>query len=266
MSIYATKGKSLEYAPFGLDIYKTCPHGCLYCYNTTQSEKSKKPEEFHAGAVPIMRSPEKLRKSIATQAERFKAISAEDKRVLLSFGSDPYPAVEESMEITKAALELLVEYGVPFQTLTKNPRVALRDIDLFKKGDGRFASTVLFLDENLREKWEPGAPPVAERLECLKEAHDQGVFTWVSVEPVISTRQAISLIEEASDYVDLWKVGKLNHHPLADTIDWKDFANSVHWALLATDKSFIIKNSLAAYLPAGKRWSRIIYKDSQKSD
>ena len=95
---------------------------------------------------------------------------------------------------------------------------------MFRKNNWKFGSTVCFMDEKLREEWEPGAPSIQSRIDAIKFASQVGVFTWVSIEPVINTQSALDVIDELKGYVDLWKVGKLNHFPeIEATIDWKQF-------------------------------------------
>ena len=169
----------------------------------------------------------------------------------MSFGSDPYQECERKNGLTRKILDILGQNQIPFQVLTKNPELGLRDIDLFKKYKGHFASTVLFLDEKLREKWEPGAPKPVDRLKAIKEAHDAGVYTWVSVEPVVEPSEALQVIETASPYVDLWKVGRLNYVEEANHIDWKKFAADVTSLLTRLKKNYIIKKDLAVFLSNG---------------
>ena len=38
---------------------------------------------------------------------------------------------------------------------------------------------ILFQSESLREEWEPGAAPIAERIQAVREAHAAGISTWV---------------------------------------------------------------------------------------
>lgn len=70
----------------------------------------------------------------------------------------------------------------------------------------------------------------------------------MSVEPVIDPVQALRLIEELNPWVDGWKVGKLNHHPLARETDWYGFAAEVERLLQLSGKEYLIKESLRPYV------------------
>ena len=83
----------------------------------------------------------------------------------------------------------------------------------------------------------------------LKAAHEAGVRTWVSLEPVIDTAQALAVIQEALPYVDFWKVGKLNHmKAVEEKIDWPKFRADVLTLFAENDKrekfDFYIKQDL----------------------
>ena len=55
-------------------------------------------------------------------------------------------------------------------------------------------------------------------------ALDKGIKTWVSCEPVLNPNDVIQFIDLA-EYVNLWKVGKLNYHK--SDVDWTDFGERV---------------------------------------
>jgi DNA repair photolyase len=102
------------------------------------------------------------------------------------------------------------------------------------------------LDENLREEWEPGTAPIAERIAAVREAHRQGIFTWVSIEPVVDPAESLAVMRELQSEVDLWKVGKLNHDKQREAaIDWKKFLYDTEELLAG--KNFIIKKDLEKF-------------------
>jgi len=72
-------------------------------------------------------------------------------------------------------------------------------------------------------KWEPGAALPADRIESLRRAYSVGIKTWVSFEPVLDPEAVYRLLDQTSAFVDFYKVGKLNYHPLAREIDWRRF-------------------------------------------
>ena len=101
---------------------------------------------------------------------------------------------------------------------------------------------------------EPNAGTPRERLSALFIAHKRGIKTWISAEPVLNPSDVINLIDLA-DYVNLWKVGKLNYHP--SDIDWKEFGERAECLLRAKkrnrlDFDYYIKDSLRAEMEANR--------------
>lgn len=152
-----------------------------------------------------------------------KRLAGDPREILFSFSSDPY-FDGDAAKLTRKALEICEKYNLTAQILTKAGMGAVRDFEILRRNDWMFGSTIIFTDEKLREEWEPNAPSVAERIDAVKHAKNCGIFTWVSIEPVIDSDEALSVIDALIGTVDLWKIGKLNHFPeIEATIDWKDY-------------------------------------------
>lgn len=249
--IYEPKGMALEYAPLACNLYSGCTHGCTYCY--APACLRMQPKDFHARTS--------LRKTVLSELEKeAPKYVKQNKRVLFSFTSDAYQP-EETGD-TRTALKIMRNAGCPFQILTKGGTRATRDFDLYTKQDA-FGSTVLFTDDNDRKTWEPNAANINDRIEAIKIAHSQCIYTWVSIEPVINAGQAIQLIKEYSGIVNEWKIGKLNHHPHAKTINWYDFAAMLYDTLQTVNSNYMIKDSLHSFLPKGAVTTRYAETISQ---
>lgn len=73
--------------------------------------------------------------------------------------------------------------------------------------------TIITLDDQIREKWEPGAPSIKDRIRVLKKAHELELFTWVSVEPIIlNESDPLEIITEIGEYCSQMVFGKHNYH------------------------------------------------------
>ncbi len=240
-AVYRPKGKALEYSELALNVWIGCPHGCLYCFGPRAMHRS--PEVF---AVP---QPKKNLK--ADLLKDVKVLSGTHKPVLLQFAGDPYPAIEEEARLTRWCLELLTCADVPVTILTKNPRLAQRDFELLKLVSGSsFAVSMVTSKEKTRRYWEPGAGALMERVLALRDAKRRGIRTWVSLEPIVSVAEALEVIACVHAYVDHWKVGMLNYHPHAKTIDWHDAYHRVTKALDELGADYYVKESLRL---AGRR-------------
>jgi DNA repair photolyase len=91
----------------------------------------------------------------------------------------------------------------------------------------------------------PNASTIDDRMTVLKTAHKAGIFTWVSLEPVINANQALSVILMAHSYVNFWKVGKLNHMKEYErTVDWAKFLFDAETLLTKLCTKYYIKNDL----------------------
>lgn len=167
--------------------------------------------------------------------------------VLLCFTCDPYQPIDEIHQLTRQAILILHAYGFNVTILTKGGKRARRDFDLLTPKDN-FAVTLTFLDPLKSARWEPYATLPFYRIETLKKAHDLGIKTWVSLEPVIEPDETFEIIRQTHTFVDLFKVGKLNYRPEADKIDWHKFADDVTKLLEELDCRFYIKKDLRRYL------------------
>ena len=203
-----------------------------------------KPAAFHACAAPKVDVIARLERELAKEPA-----GKPRPPVLLCFTSDPYQPIAAETGITRRAIELLHERGYPVQVLTKGGMRAAVDFDLLGSVAGdAFATTLTLIDPAASAEWETGAALPAERMAALALAHAEGITTWASLEPVIDPEQTLALIREAHQYVDLFKVGKLNGHALAKTIDWPDFATRAVALLEELGASYYLKNDLRRHL------------------
>ena len=236
--IYEPKGAALEYSQLAVNIYKGCLHGCKYCYVPKCLRTTA--EEFHSKVSRRNAILESLEKDCQEMQKK-----SDNREVLMCFTTDPYQPADNTL--TRKALEIFGEYGIKVQVLTKGGTRAVRDFDLLKKNDWKFATTLLFCKESSRKKFEPNAASVADRVEAIKTAHNMGIHTWVSVEPVIYPDEALYVINKLSPFVDFWKVGKINHNKeLERGVDWHKFVCDVKRTI--PEEKLLIKDALKKYL------------------
>ena len=127
--------------------------------------------------------------------------------------------IDEDSYVRKV-LKIFRKYDHPFMILTKGGTKAVGDFDLYGPDDW-FGVTLTCDNDADSLKNEPGAALWADRIAALKEAHDRGIHTWVSCEPVLDRDQTLHLIELTHEFVDHFRVGKLNHYTAE--IDWLKF-------------------------------------------
>jgi len=122
----------------------------------------------------------------------------------------------------------------------------VRDFDLLAAyPECSFGTTLVFVKQANINHWEPGAATARERGDAIKLAHEMGIKTWVSIEPVIDPEQALSIIHALHRYVDHWKIGKINGNPtIENAVDWVQFKADVEKVLKSVNADYYLKNSL----------------------
>lgn len=235
--IYEPRGKAREYSELACNVYAGCEHGCQYCYCPAIRRQTL--DVFSAKAEP--------RKDILRKIDSDARKMAHDTReILLSFMCDPYQPVESHYGVTREALRIFAKWDLRVQVLTKGGTLACRDFDLLRNNGWKFGTTLLFSEQASADEWEPGAAKLADRVTAIRAAHDAGIYTWVSVEPVIEPAQALEVIGSLIDVVDFWKVGKLNHNREVEAgVDWAKFLRDAQ-SLLGDRPHYIKKDLLRA--------------------
>lgn len=241
-TIYMPSGKAGEYSPLALNLYKGCDHGCAYCYVPKQT-KAYQANYNHANVMP--------RDGIITQLEKdARKLKYSDKQVQLSFTGDPYCHADVEYQLTRKALQILLNNSIPVSILTKGGKRALRDMDLFLKfGNNIKIGTSLTYDNKEQTKLkETGTAMPEERIEMLEELHKNRITTWVSIEPVIYPEQSLNLVKMSLPFTTHYKIGKLNHYKeWEDKINWLGFMKDVVGILRANNKSFYVKKDLREF-------------------
>lgn len=232
-AIYTPKGRAGEYSNLAANIYVGCSNQCLYCY-------AKNIIGYTRWANP------QPQKGVLAAVEKDAARLKPGDEVLLSFLSDPYQKLDEPLQLTRQAIQILKAHGLGVRLLTKCGVASARDFDLLDDRDW-YGATLTFAKTADSLEWEPQAAVPTARLEVLSAAHQRGIQTWASMEPVIDPRQTLELIEIASPYVDHFKVGKWNHDRRAALIDWGAFLRQAVSLLNALGKSYYVKRDLAVF-------------------
>lgn len=161
----------------GMNIYRGCTHGCIYCDSRSKCYGFK--HEFEDIEVKI-NAPQLLE----------KALKSKRKKCMIGAGAmcDPYLHIEENLKLTRKCLELIdqYEYGVAVQT--KSTRV-LRDMDLLKSINDKTKAvvqmTMTTCDETLCKILEPNVSTTKERFETLLQFKEAGIPTVVWLTPIL---------------------------------------------------------------------------------
>jgi hypothetical protein len=134
-------------------------------------------------------------------------MEGDPREIAVCPSGDPYQS-EEAARLTRKALLILEQYHLRVQVATLCGMKSVQDFDILARNHWRYSTEILFQSEDLREEWEPGGAPIADRIQALREAHAAGISTWVKIHPVAYPAQLIEVVELLRADVDAWKIGK----------------------------------------------------------
>lgn len=161
----------------GMNIYRGCTHGCIYC--DSRSKCYGFTHEFEDIEVKI-NAPQLLE----------KALKSKRKKCMIGTGAmcDPYLHIEENLRLTRKCLELIDQYEYGAAVQTKSTRV-LRDMDLLKSINNKTKAvvqmTMTTYDETLCKILEPNVSTTKERFETLLQFKEAGIPTVVWLTPIL---------------------------------------------------------------------------------
>lgn len=161
----------------GMNIYRGCPHNCIYC----DSRSLCYGMEHDFEDIEVKQNAPFLLE---------KALKSKRKKCMIGTGAmtDPYIPLERELKLTRQCLEIIDRYGFGATVLTKSADV-LRDLDLFKsinsKSKAVVQMTLTTYDESLCRIIEPNVSSTKERFESLKTFRDNGIPTVVWLDPFL---------------------------------------------------------------------------------
>lgn len=167
----------VEYGDYTMNHVLGCSHGCKYpCYAFMMAKRFGKVNSYEDWLEPklVSNTLELLDKEIPKLKDKIKSVQ-------LCFTTDPFMyGYDEIKEMSLAAIKKLNNAGIQCTVLTKG----LLPIELadFSKNNV-YGITLVSLNEQYREKIEPGAASYKERIKALENLHKKGCKTWVSIEP-----------------------------------------------------------------------------------
>ena len=161
----------------GMNIYRGCSHGCIYCDSRSRCYQFSHPFED----IEVKRNAPELLE---------KALRSKKRRCVIATGamSDPYIPLEEELRLTRKCLEIIHKYGFGAAVQTKSDRI-LQDIDLLDEIN-RSAKCVVQMtlttyDDDLCRILEPGVCNTKRRIEVLAEMQKRGIPTVVWITPIL---------------------------------------------------------------------------------
>ena len=175
--MHFVRAKSILSPQNGMNIYRGCTHGCIYC--DSRSKCYGFTHDFEDVEVKE-NAPELLE----------QALRSKRRPCMIATGamSDPYQPLELQLGLTRRCLEIIERYGFGATVQTKSTRV-LRDLDLLKainrKTKAVVQMTLTTCDERLCRIVEPNVETTAERARALRVLRDEGIPTVVWLTPIL---------------------------------------------------------------------------------
>ena len=180
---------------YGMNIYRGCSHGCIYCDSRSKCYQFSHPFED----IEVKKNaPELLEKAL-----RFKRT-----RCMIGTGamSDPYMHCEEELRFTRKCLEIILKYGFGATIQTKSDRI-LQDIDLLdainRKARAVVQMTLTTYDDDLCSIVEPNVCNTKRRIEVLEKMKERGIPTVVWLTPILpfindNEENVMAILEECA--------------------------------------------------------------------
>jgi DNA repair photolyase len=167
----------------GLNPYRGCEHGCIYCY--------ARPTHAYLGFSPGLDFETKLifKPEAASLLEReLSRKSYTPAPIVLGSNTDPYQPVERQLKLTRAVLEVLDRFNHPVSVITKSAGV-LRDLDILGRMAARNLArvhlSITTLDPRLARAMEPRAATPSRRLAAVSLLAQAGIPVGVLAAPMI---------------------------------------------------------------------------------
>ena len=169
--------KGILSARNGMNIYRGCTHGCIYCDSRSRCYGFTHPFED----IEVKRNAPALLE---------QKLRSKRKKCMIGTGAmcDPYLHCEEELRLTRACLEIIDRYGFGVSVLTKSDRI-LRDMDLLgsiqEKSKAVAQMTLTTWDDRLCRIIEPEVCVTSRRLEVLRTMKEAGIPTVVWMTPLL---------------------------------------------------------------------------------
>ena len=190
--MHFVEAKGILSASNGMNLYRGCQHGCIYC-----DARSKCYQMDHAF------EDIEVKKNAPELLER--VLKSKRKPCMIGTGamSDSYIPLEEELGLMRRSLELIERYGFGVTVLTKSNRI-LRDLELYRlineNAKAVVQMTLTTADDGLCRLIEPKVSVTSERVAALKEFQKAGIPTVVWFCPILpflnDTRENVRKIVE----------------------------------------------------------------------
>lgn len=175
--MHFVKAKGILSADNGMNLYRGCLHGCIYCDSRSrcyQMDHRFEDIEVKENALELLET----------------ALKRKKRPCMIGTGAmtDPYIPLEQELKLTRGALELIHRHGFGIAIQTKSADI-LRDLDLLsainEKTKAVVQMTLTTHDDTLCRILEPNVSMTSERVAALRIFRDAGIPTVVWLDPIL---------------------------------------------------------------------------------
>lgn len=214
----------VEYGDYTINHILGCAHGCKYpCYAMSMAKRFGKAKTYEEWCEPklVENALELLDSEIPKYKDKINSVH-------LCFSSDPFMyGYDEVAEMSIAIIRKLNTAGIKCTVLTKGILPAcLAELS----PENEYGITLVSLNEDFRREMEPNSAPFLERIRALKDLHDAGYKTWVSMEPYPTPNfieQDLNALLETIGFCDKIIFGRLNYNKkVSEYKEYKQFFNA----------------------------------------
>ena len=198
----------VEYGDYTMNHVQGCSHGCLYpCYAYIMKKRFGQVKDYNDWLKPYLVS-----NTLELLDSEIPRLKNKIKSVQLCFSTDPFMyEYDEICKMSIDAIRKINEAGIKCIVLTKG--ILPETLSGFSK-ENEYGITLVTLNEKYRQRTEPYAAPIQERLDALHRLHKLGNKTWVSIEPYPTPNlieQNLQEILKAVSFTDKIIFGRTNY-------------------------------------------------------
>jgi len=245
----------VEYGDYTINHAEGCSHGCEYpCYAMLMAKRFGKVKTYEEWCKPkiVSNALELLEKEIPKYKEKINSVH-------LCFTTDPFIyGYTDICNLSLDIIQMLNANDIKCTALTKG--VLPMELSQLSQNN-EYGITLISLNEKFRSRVEPGSAPYEDRIKSLRQLHEAGMKTWVSIKPYpipnIIDQNFIEILNAVS-FVDKIIFGRLNYNALVSKYKGaKEYFNSLSETVI----DFCIKRDIDFHIKNGTQTPK---KDSEE--
>lgn len=175
--MHFTNVKGILSAQNGMNLYRGCTHGCIYCDSRSDCYNTPKPFED----IEVKQNASELLE---------RALLSKRKKCMIGTGAmcDPYMHCEANLKLTQKCIQIIEKHGFGLAIQTKSDMI-LRDLEILKsinrKAKCVVQMTLTTFDDNLCRIIEPNVCPTSRRLQVIQKMKEEGIPVVVWLDPFL---------------------------------------------------------------------------------